>query len=746
MKKLLSPLVFALALILVLTQTTAAFPGMSFSGNAQVTNIRGAIGVLSLPIIGGVDANVVVGTTESHVNGTLVEMITANGESTGALVVGSVLGEAINLPIADAASRQSYQDPSASNPDTEAFALTDIDQEILTLGTINNESIAGLYDSSRSPNIVNPTSSRANNNSQTADINIGLPLLADILHVDTALATTTVETTDASAVTTQGYDAISCEATSTIAGLNVLGLISADAITTTTSATVNGQTGESAATVSILNLVVDDTVNEPIEIDLGTTPPANFNLLGGDIILSIAPVMEGSADSEHATASAVALRVEVLANVLGIAAGTVIDIGASNVDCAALRGNWNPGDDTDGDGVIDAIDLDDDNDGLPDTLEGDAALDTDGDRIPDSRDLDSDNDGANDVWEAGHPDLDLNGDGQIDGPTGENGLSDLVEEPGDSATLIYTPLDTDNDGVIDVRDLDSDNDSIADVIENGLVALDANNDAMVDGDDDDFDGIIAPADAFATYGDANEAQPADTDGDNIPNSRDLDSDNDGLLDIVENGQAALDTDDDGMINGTELEGDGILGDADTRPYEYGSGVSALDSDNDSIFNAYDLDSDNDGATDLAEGGLSDLDPTGTGHLQGVDADLDGVIDSRDTQPTLYGCGLFVVLPDADGDDVPDYIELDSDDDGTFDIDEHGTGTDADNDGMADGPDDEQDGIPESADNAPDRFGLNGIAPTAVALSGSNTQSIGNIALLLTSTLLLTLATAFVKQD
>ncbi len=63
--------------------------------------------------------------------------------------------------------------------------------------------------------------------------------------------------------------------------------------------------------------------------------------------------------------------------------------------------------DNDQDGIIDIIDLDDDNDGILDSLEGGG--DTDGDGIPDWFDLDSDGDGCYDVEEAGFDDPDNDG-------------------------------------------------------------------------------------------------------------------------------------------------------------------------------------------------------------------------------------------------------------------------------------------------------------------------------------------------
>ena len=63
--------------------------------------------------------------------------------------------------------------------------------------------------------------------------------------------------------------------------------------------------------------------------------------------------------------------------------------------------------DNDRDGIADSDDVDDDNDGIFDYLEGNG--DTDGDGIPNSFDLDSDGDGCDDVIEAGF--VDQNGDG-----------------------------------------------------------------------------------------------------------------------------------------------------------------------------------------------------------------------------------------------------------------------------------------------------------------------------------------------
>ena len=90
--------------------------------------------------------------------------------------------------------------------------------------------------------------------------------------------------------------------------------------------------------------------------------------------------------------------------------------------------------DTDGDGIANDIDLDDDNDGIPDTVEqsGNPLLDTDGDGIPNSLDLDSDNDGIADVIEAGGTDPDKDGKiGTAIAPDlDKDGLADSVDNVG----------------------------------------------------------------------------------------------------------------------------------------------------------------------------------------------------------------------------------------------------------------------------------------------------------------------------
>ena len=169
--------------------------------------------------------------------------------------------------------------------------------------------------------------------------------------------------------------------------------------------------------------------------------------------------------------------------------------------------------DADGDGIADPADLDLDNDGIPNDLDG--SDDADGDGLPNLADLDSDGDGVSDLVEAGG--TDANGDGLADNfvDVNGNGLTDQYE-----GSLGGRPLplpDTDRDGAVDHRDLDSDGDGISDVIESG--GNDANNDGRRD-----TAGGSQPG-GFLTR--------PDTDGDGMNDAIDTDSDNDGISDSLE---------------------------------------------------------------------------------------------------------------------------------------------------------------------------------------------------------------------
>ncbi|WP_350294070.1 hypothetical protein [uncultured Croceitalea sp.] len=211
--------------------------------------------------------------------------------------------------------------------------------------------------------------------------------------------------------------------------------------------------------------------------------------------------------------------------------------------------------DTDGDGLYDETDIDDDNDGILDSIESEGDIDSDG--IPNLLDLDSDGDGIPDNVEAQisqnyiAPILGVNAD------TDNNGLNDAYETtPGAGNGLV--PVNTDGLDNPDYLDLDSDNADGDDTNEAGLTL--SNSDSDGDGLDDAIDTSTDYSDPAGTIdnpisgaiqlpdanGDVNSGgdldfrdplvpnvDPNDIDGDGILNGDDFDDDNDGILDTQE---------------------------------------------------------------------------------------------------------------------------------------------------------------------------------------------------------------------
>lgn len=321
--------------------------------------------------------------------------------------------------------------------------------------------------------------------------------------------------------------------------------------------------------------------------------------------------------------------------------------------------------DTDRDGIPDFRDLDADNDGLADVVEaglddadGDALrdsdtsltadpTDTDGDGIGDFREVDSDNDGIMDVAEAGNAPLDANGDGILDATADADGdgIVDVVDQ---SPTEFGSGVDSDGDGVGDGADRDADNDGIPDDVEGtadtdsdgvpNYLDRDSDDDGLTDtleagGTDANRDGVIDEFVDANGNGLADRVETAalplpDNDGDGVPNYLDLDSDGDGLHDIIEaNG---VDSDGNGRVDtGIDADGDGLRDSVDGSVA--GSVVlSPVDTDGDGLADYVDVDSDEDGVPDSREGAL--------------DSDRDGIPDYRDPpgrlETTLRGVGSF----------------------------------------------------------------------------------------------------------
>ncbi len=369
--------------------------------------------------------------------------------------------------------------------------------------------------------------------------------------------------------------------------------------------------------------------------------------------------------------------------------------------------------DVDGDGIPNYLDVDfpgrvDSNgDGVDDRFDADL------DGIPNMFDLDSDNDGIPDVVEAGGVDED--GDGKLDNfiDTDGDGLSDQVDGNLSGAFNSGVGLglkDNDGDGVPNMFDLDSDADGIPDVREVG--GIDKNNDGRVDNFIDlNKDGMadhLMGAKALLrtgpdTNGDgrANSYPYHDMDKDNLPNPYDIDSDGDGMLDLIEAG--FLDTNYDGRADGPLVNGW-------TTVISYRPVLVLRDYDKDGKPDYLDIDSDNDGITDHIEG------PSTFDYKMplGIDSDGDGLDDAHDTHPLVWGgSGVFPI--DTDGDLIPDYLDSDSDDDGSLDIVE---GHDYNFDGIAN----ENiilTGIDTDGDGLDDRFDLDNTSAKGTSINLGN---------------------------
>jgi len=242
----------------------------------------------------------------------------------------------------------------------------------------------------------------------------------------------------------------------------------------------------------------------------------------------------------------------------------LLSVATSASTNAAARGDENVVtiNDSDGDRIVDTVDVDDYNDGILDVVEiagNGLDVDSDKDGVPDRLDLDSDNDGILDWHESGAVfAIDFSElrvvSGRLVGSVGVNGLHDSLETAVDSGVVRYTlsNLDGPMDDLPDVIDLDSDNDGIPDLIEAGVdPSFDSDGDARIDISSGSV-GLDGIADRIQRTNDESccdvngdgidDIVPRNTDSADYPDFRDLDSDNDGVFDLVEAGGSDFDRD------------------------------------------------------------------------------------------------------------------------------------------------------------------------------------------------------------
>ncbi len=321
-------------------------------------------------------------------------------------------------------------------------------------------------------------------------------------------------------------------------------------------------------------------------------------------------------------------------------------------------------DDFDLDGIYDIVDVDDDNDGILDSVEDNGTLDrdTDGDGIPDRIELDADNDGCFDVTEAGFTDGDGDGmlgtgpltvdaNGQItndslgpitDGYTVPNDLNGNTiadfQEAGAAANITTQPVD--QDLIIGVSTFSVVTDAVVgdasyqweESIDGGTTWL-----AIIDGGD--YAGATT-ADLSVTNADIskltfryrvlvnNIAFACDpiTTSDEVGYITPLDTDLDGIFDIVD-----VDDDNDGILDTVE-----------------DNGIVDRDTDGDGTPDRLELDADNDGCFDVTEAGFTDGDGDGKLGAAPILVDANGQITS--------GVDGYTPPNDLNGNTIPDFQE------------------------------------------------------------------------------------------
>jgi len=312
--------------------------------------------------------------------------------------------------------------------------------------------------------------------------------------------------------------------------------------------------------------------------------------------------------------------------------------------------------------------------------------------------LDTDQDGVIDLEDAfpldpaEWADNDLDGIGNNADPDDDNdGFFDDIERLAgtDPLDFLSKPLDTDQDGIINLLDLDDDNDGFEDTLELevGTDPLDVNSFPL----DTDQDLIID----FFDEDDDNDGQKDATElqcgSDPLNNrSRALDTDNDGIPDC-------LDEDDDG--DGYEDELEQAFSTDPLNKNEYPN----LDGDGDGVPHGFGyVSSFNDNCPEVPNPDQSDIDQDGVGDVcdncisvaneDQEDRDQDGVGDFCDVCPDLPNENQ----EDFDGDGLGDLCDLDDDNDGQSDEVEIDCGSNP-KDPNSLSPDFDQDGIPDCND-------------------------------------------------
>ena len=361
--------------------------------------------------------------------------------------------------------------------------------------------------------------------------------------------------------------------------------------------------------------------------------------------------------------------------------------------------------DFDGDGILNSVDDDDDNDGVPDVS----------DVGPYNKNSDSDGDGIVDNIETGQDGvynigIDTN---PLDNDTDDDGIKDGVEDKNkngnhDSDEMDPTNPNTDGDLLSDGEE-DANHNGVVDFGESD--PLDPcnpfSNGAQCENTDNDNDGYYADVPQNDPTFDINDNDPCipskssptcDLDGDGIINQNDLDDDGDGVAgnQDVNDHDPNSDSDGDGLSDWIETGGDGVYDNGvDTHPLD-------PDTDNDGVSDgAEDKNKDGEYQVGLEMNPLS-TDTDGDGIKDGIeDANRNGKVDVNESDPKKK-CDPYTNFPgeclptdiDDDGyfeDYPPNHVSYDPDDFNACIPDNTADACDFDGDGAPNGGDFDDDG-------------------------------------------------------
>ncbi len=262
------------------------------------------------------------------------------------------------------------------------------------------------------------------------------------------------------------------------------------------------------------------------------------------------------------------------------------------------------------------------------------ALDTDNDGIHNLFDLDSDNDGIYDVIEAGHGQAQSNG--RLTGTVGTDGLPDAVRLSPDYSSIDYDIAESSNDSDIipDFLDLDSDGDGIPDNVEAQTTL------GYIHSNNDNASTYLANNGVNSAY--LGGVAPTNTDGTDVPDYLDLNSDNEGGSDTTE---ARI------VLDGVDVDNDGLDDETDANTSGYLDPGGTIDNPLTAPLQLSDIDGDANSGGDVdfrdATDDSPDNDNDGIVDSVDLDDDNDGILDTEE------GCGNFIINGSFEHDNFTD---------------------------------------------------------------------------------------------